>query len=205
MGNETNPVNIICQVEISNPMRHPAIALVIPELNRFKELQGGVSDDDLYQNISYTRPDLYPQTNSSIMRYSFQIYPKIVMNRTMLRCGVALIQQNGRLCWGEQVVLIQYDGITNPTTSTPTPCTMPRTSEVTTTADKNMTDTDITSDQSTGSVSVGQPLSSGKRNGIIVGAVLGFVVIAVAVVALLVGVLQYMWKSRHPSRATTPA
>lgn len=109
MGNETSPIELICQVAISNSNRYPTIALVIPEIiNSFEELRGGVRNDDLYQDINYTRPDSHPQTNSDIMRYSFQIYPKIKMNRTMLRCGVTLLQRNGEICWGEQVVLIKY-------------------------------------------------------------------------------------------------
>jgi hypothetical protein len=190
MGNENSSIDITCQVNISNPRRHPIIALVIPEVlehNGFKEIRGGVSNDDLYQDINFTQPHRYLQTNNNTMRYSFQISPKLKMNRTMFRCGVVLL--NGRSCWGEQIVLIQYNGSSTPTPP-PCTCTTPDICGTTTTT------TDITN------VSIEEQSSSKQRNEIITGVVVGFVAVAAAVVVfILLGVFRHMWRSR---KQTTP-
>ena len=184
MGNEDSPIELICQANISN-RSGPTIALVSPEVienNGFKDLRRGDSNDDLYLKINYTQPEHYPQTNTNIMRYSLQLYPKLKMNLTTLRCGVVLLQQNSRICWGEQIVRVHYNGL-----STPSPACM------CTTPDTNGTT------ESSASVSVGGQSSSKQRDGIIAGAVLGFIaIVAVVVVLIFLVVFRKMWRRREP-------
>ena len=130
MGNETSPINITCQVDISNPDRIPAIALVIPALNTMVEIKHPNRDDSpLYEEISRTEQNDFRETNNSTMRYSYQIKPKITMNGTMIRCGVGFFRETTGSCWGEQVILVHYVNLS----MTPDTCTASNTINTTTT------------------------------------------------------------------------
>ena len=123
-GNETSPLEFTCQVNISNPNGHPAIALVIPLLNMFEPIRGPDRNDVLYTDIRYNELD----ADSNDTRISsVQIYPKITMNGTVIRCGVAFSGESIGPCWGEQVLIVHYvnSSILPQPTPTPTPCPTP--------------------------------------------------------------------------------
>lgn len=110
-GNEKSPVVMTCQVECLNLTytHNPAIALVSLEIthNFYKDIRTRKTydmRDGLYQKIDHSPPRRCDHTHD-IMEYSFDIYPTIKMNHTMVRCGVTYISGP---CWGEQVVLVQY-------------------------------------------------------------------------------------------------
>jgi hypothetical protein len=193
MGNETSPLDIICQVNISSTNWHPAIALVIPDLgvNGFKDIRGGDSND-IYR-IIYTRPDRYPQTNDGTTRYLFQIYPKVTMNRTMIRCGVAFSQGTTGACWGEHVILVHYVNSLMPPPPWPT-----STTQTCTTSDTTTTTTSDAPTQTTGSNTVvysEEPFSQRKATlDISLGTVIPIVVIIG--VGIPLGILAYKLLTR---------
>ena len=176
MGNESSPVEITCQVNIStNTGRIPAIALVIPELNEFKEIKHPLSDDNLYQEIHH----IAPNASDNPMRYTYQISPKITMNGTMIRCGVGFFRGNKGSCFGEHVILVHYVNSSIP----PQPCTP---NNIMSSADES------------------EGILSTSTNGVITaGAVSGFVFFIGEAVALFFGV--FWWKSHsHRTIAIAP-
>ena len=165
MGNETSPLEFTCQVDISNPKRHPAIALVIPVLNTFEDIRGPTSNDHLYQYIYYNESDT---DSNDPMIYSFQIYPKITMNGTMIRCGVGFSGEDFGPCWGEQVLIVHYVNSSIPT-CTPMP-SVGESEEI---------------------------LSTEERNGVIAAGAVSGVVIIGAAIALFLGVWKCNGSHSH--------
>lgn len=206
-GNETSPVVIRCQIKCLNytdthHSYNPALGLVVTELGIFKNIpnqqHGYDTDDELYQNITYTHSAYCAQSNNYMMQYSFAIYPTLKMDKTVARCGVSFLR-NRKPCWGEPVVFIRYVNTSMTDHLTPTVCMPPSTSD-SMINDSPIFDERIDSDNNSTTTSISSPdpttypTSSATNyqqiviSAIILGVLLVLLVMTIALVVILYSV-----------------
>ena len=123
-GNEVTPVEITCTVtclEHTDTGRYsPGLSFVVTKLGTHEEFQRDPgANENLYRDIEYTRMSLCEQNNNYMMQYTYNIYPRVNMSQAVVRCGVYFSSQ--AKCWGEQVVVIDYEGA-DQTTMKPMDC-----------------------------------------------------------------------------------